>query len=170
VLKRLTAGVNIFHFYVFKKKNTYGKGNFSNVVNLDLSGNENLVIDDLKWLIRLSSLKYLNFDFIDLRKENHWLQMLTMLPLLSKLHLSSCLLERAILSLQHANFTLLEYLNLSDNDFFSELPNWLFNLSGLYHFNLGENCFHGQIPETLLNIRNLQVLILQKKQAKWKNS
>lgn len=141
--------------------NTYGKGNFSDVVHLDLSGNENLVIDDLKWLLRLSSLEYLNFDFIDLRKENHWLQMLTMLPSLSELHLSSCLLENANPSLQYANFTSLEYLDLSDNDFFSELPNWLFNLSGLYHLNLGENRFHGLIPETLLNLRNLQVLILQ---------
>ncbi|XP_024628699.1 receptor-like protein 35 [Medicago truncatula] len=84
-----------------------------------------------------------------------------MLPSLSELHLSSCLLENANPSLQYANFTSLEYLDLSDNDFFSELPNWLFNLSGLYHLNLGENRFHGLIPETLLNLRNLQVLILQ---------
>jgi Leucine-rich repeat (LRR) protein len=123
--------------------------NFSNVIHLDLSENENLVINDLRWLLRLSSsLEFLNLNFIDLHKQADWLQILTKIPSLSELHLSS---ESASPSLLFANFTSLEYLDLSYNDFFSELPVWLFNLSGLSYLDLGDNRFHGQLPKNLLN-------------------
>ena len=136
--------------------------NFSNVVHLDLSENENLVINDLRWLLRLSSsLEFLNLNFIDLHKQVDWLHILTKLPLLYELHLSSCLLESASPSLLYANFTSLEYLDLSYNDFFSELPVWLFNLSGLSYLDLGDNRFHGQLPQNLLNSQNLQLLDLR---------
>jgi len=141
---------------------SYGSGNFSNVVHLDLSQNENLVIDDLRWLLRhSSSLQFLNLNFIDLHKQTDWLQILNMFPLLSELHLSSCLLESASPSLLYANFTSLQYLDLSYNDFFSELPIWLFNLSGLSYLNLEGNQFHGQIPYLFLNLPNLHSLILR---------
>jgi len=124
--------------------------NFSNVVHLDLSENENLVVNDLRWLLRLSSsLHFLNLNFIDLHKETNLLQISTKLPLLSELHLRSCQLKSASSSLIYANFTSLEYLDLSYNDFFSELPIWLFNLSGISYLNLGHNLFHGQIPEIM---------------------
>lgn len=133
----------------------------SNLAYLDLSFNENLVMNDLRWLIRLSSLEYLNLGSIDLHKQTQWLQILTMLPSLSELHLSSCLLESASPSLEYAaNFTSLEYLDLSGNDFFSKLPSWIFNLTGLSYLNLEENRFLGQIPNTLLNLRNLHYLLL----------
>jgi len=136
--------------------------NFSNVVHLDLSENENLVINDLRWLLRLSSsLEFLNLDSVDLHRETRWLQVLTMFPLLSELHLSRCLLESVSTSLLHSNFTSLEYLDLSYNDLFSELPIWLFNLSGLSYLDLETNRFHGQIPATLLNLRNLHSLYLE---------
>ena len=135
--------------------------NLSNVVHLDLSENENLMMDDLRWLLRLSSsLEFLNMDSIDLHRETHWLQTLTMFPLLSELHLSRCLLESVSPSLLYAHFTSLEYLDLSYNDFFSELPNWLFNLSGLSYLNLRENRFHGKIPKYFLNLQNLHSLSL----------
>jgi Leucine-rich repeat (LRR) protein len=127
-----------------------------------LSENENLLIDDLRWLLRLSSsLEYLNLNFVDLHKETHWLQILTMFPSLSKLSLSNCLLESVNPSLLYANFTSLEYLDLSYNDFFSELPIWLFNISGLSYLDLSTNRFHGQIPETLLNLQNIDSLYLR---------
>jgi hypothetical protein len=126
----------------------HGSGNFSNVVHLDLSENENLVIDDLRWLLRLSSsLQYLNMSFVNLHKETHWLQILTMFPSLSKLYLSNCLLQSVNPSLLYTNFTSLEPIS-SYNDFLSELPIWLFNISGLSYLDLGiTNSFHGQIPK-----------------------
>jgi len=141
---------------------SHGSGNFSNVVYLDLSQNENLVINDLRWFLRhSSSLEFLNLNFIDLHKQTDWLQILNMFPLLSELHLSSCLLESASPSLLYANFTSLQYLDLSDNKFFSELPIWLFNLSGLSYLNLEGNQFHGKIPNKLFNLRNLNSLNLR---------
>ncbi|GAU18477.1 hypothetical protein TSUD_366600 [Trifolium subterraneum] len=135
--------------------------NLSLVTYLDLSENENLVIDDLRWLLRLSSsLQYLYMDSIDLHKETHWLQILTMFPSLVELSLHSSHLKNVNPSLLYANFTSLQYLDISYNDFFSELPIWLFNLSGLSFLDLRGNRFHGQIPETLLNLRNLQSLDL----------
>ncbi|AET02472.2 LRR receptor-like kinase family protein [Medicago truncatula] len=140
---------------------SHGSGNFSNVFHLDLSQNENLVINDLRWLLRLSSsLQFLNLDSIDLHRETRWLQILTMFPSLSELHLYRCQLKSASQSLLYANFTSLEYLDLSQNDFFSDLPIWLFNISGLAYLNLQANRFHGQIPETLLKLQNLITLIL----------
>ncbi|WJX87321.1 hypothetical protein P8452_69528 [Trifolium repens] len=139
----------------------HGSGNFSNVVHLDLSENENLLIDDLRWLLRLSSsLHYLNMNSVNLRKETHWLQILTMFPSLSELSLSSCLLESVNPSLLYANFTSLKYLDLSENDFFSEMPIWLYNISGLSYLDLRGNRLHGQIPETLLNLKNMHSLYL----------
>ncbi|XP_003627989.2 receptor-like protein EIX2 [Medicago truncatula] len=141
---------------------SYGSGNFSNVFHLDLSQNENLVINDLRWLLRLSSsLQFLNLNSVNLHKETHWLQLLNMFPSLSELYLSSCSLESVSMSLPYANFTSLEYLDLSENDLFYELPIWLFNLSGLSYLNLGGNSFHGQIPKTLMNLRKLDVLNLE---------
>jgi Leucine-rich repeat (LRR) protein len=139
----------------------HGSGNFSNVVHLDLSKNENRVIDDLRWLLRLSSsLHYLNMNSVNLRKETHWLQILTMFPSLSELYLSNCLLESVNPSLLYANFTSLEYLDLSCNYFISEFPIWLLNISGLSYLDLRGNRFHGQIPKTLLNLRNMDSLFL----------
>jgi len=40
---------------------------------------------------------------------------------------------------------------LSDNEFFAQLPIWLFNLSGLSCLNLEGNQFHGQTPKNLLS-------------------
>lgn len=85
---------------------------------------------------------------------------MTKLPSLSELSLFSCQLNSASPSIDYANFTSLEYLDLSGNDLFSKLPYWLFNLSGLSYMNLGGNRFQGQIPSALLNIRNLHTLIL----------
>ncbi|KAK7314084.1 hypothetical protein VNO77_39293 [Canavalia gladiata] len=139
----------------------HGSGNSSTLIHLDLSSNEILLIDDLRWLLSLSSLQYLNLNFIDLHKQTQWLQLFN-LPSLSELHLRSCLLENINNPyLHYVNFTSLEYLDLSHNDFFSELPNWLFNLSGLSYLSLKQNRFYGQIPNQLLNLRNLNFLRLK---------
>ncbi|AET02468.1 LRR receptor-like kinase family protein [Medicago truncatula] len=69
-----------------------------------------------------------------------------LLPSLSELYLSSGSLESLSSSLPYANFISLEDLDVSGNDFFSELPIRLFNQSGLSYLDLGNNRFHA-IPD-----------------------
>jgi len=85
-----------------------------------------------------------------------------MLPSLSVLLMSDCQLRDFSPSLQYANFTALNYLDLSKNEFSSELPKWLFNLScGIYHLEFRRNYLRGQLPMTLLNLRQLKYLNLE---------
>ena len=136
--------------------------NSSSLGYLDLSLNNNLAINSLQWLSRIYSLKYLNLGGIDLHKETNWLQPLTMLPSLSVLMMSSCQLKDLSPSLQYANFTALNALDLSKNEFSSELPKWLFNLScGISYLEFERNSLRGQLPEALLNLRQLEYLNLQ---------
>ncbi|XP_061349673.1 receptor-like protein EIX2 [Gastrolobium bilobum] len=110
----------------------------SNLLYLDLSWNYGfLQMDNLHWLSPLSSLKYLNLSYIDLHKETNWLQLVAMLPSLSELRLRDCSLSYISPSLKYVNFTSLVTLDLSFNNFNSELPYWLFNLSsGISHLEL----------------------------------
>ncbi|XP_027364683.1 receptor-like protein EIX2 [Abrus precatorius] len=135
--------------------------NSSVLCYLDLSLNENLAIDNLQWLSHFSSLEYLDLGGVDLHNETNWLQLVTMLPSLSQLHLSNCQLEDLSPSLQYANFTSLQVLHLSKNKFHSELPKWLFNLTcGISNIYLHDNILKGQLPKALLNLRHLESLNL----------
>ncbi|XP_068491903.1 receptor-like protein EIX1 [Phaseolus vulgaris] len=121
--------------------------NSSSLGYLDLSLNDNLAINSLQWLSRIYSLKYLNLGEIDLHKETNWLQPLTMLPSLSVLMMSDCQLKDLSPSLQYANFNALDVLNLSENEFSSELPKWLFNLScDISYLRFARNSLRGQLP------------------------
>ncbi|ESW15616.1 hypothetical protein PHAVU_007G087200 [Phaseolus vulgaris] len=126
---------------------------------LDLSFNHG-AITSLQWLSHFSSLKYLNLDAIDLHEETKWLQLVTMLPSLSELHMRNCHLKDLSPSLQYANFTALKVLSLPGNGFHSKLPKWLFNLSGISSIDLGSNFLEGQLPEALLNLQHLEILNL----------
>ncbi|KAL2324700.1 hypothetical protein Fmac_023758 [Flemingia macrophylla] len=136
--------------------------NSSTLRHLNLSLNKNLAINNLRWLSNISSLEYLNLGFIDLHKETNWLQIVTTLPSLSVLAMRSCQLQDWSLSLQYANFTALEVLNLSENEFNSGLPKWLFNLNcSISTLHARENALIGQLPKELLNLRQLKTLNLQ---------
>ncbi|KAK7274080.1 hypothetical protein RIF29_15152 [Crotalaria pallida] len=135
--------------------------NSSTLQYLDLSYNEDLVIDNLQWLSRVSSLEYLRLSAINLSKVTNWLQLVTTIPSLSHLHLLSCQLQDISPTLQYANFTALEDLNLGQNKFDSELPRWLFNLScHIYSIDLHANFFRGQLPKALPNFPYLESLVL----------
>ncbi|KOM35809.1 hypothetical protein LR48_Vigan02g195900 [Vigna angularis] len=136
--------------------------NSSTLRYLDLSFNENLVINSLQFLFRMSSLEYIDISGVDLHMETNWLQIVTMLPSLSVLRMSYCQLKDLSPSLQHANFTALKILYLSGNKFHSELPKWLFNLScGLSGISLSSCSLTGQLPKALLNLQHLEDLDLE---------
>ncbi|ESW15619.1 hypothetical protein PHAVU_007G087500 [Phaseolus vulgaris] len=129
---------------------------------LDLSGNENLAMNSLQWLSRMSSLEHLNLGGIDLRKETNWLQLVTMPSSLSELYLMGCQLENLSPSLQYANFSALRYLALSENEFHSELSKWLFNIShDISRIGFRSCSLRGQLPKELLNLRDLEALVLE---------
>ncbi|KAJ1383136.1 Leucine-rich repeat [Sesbania bispinosa] len=142
----------------------------SNLHYLDLSSwnNDVLHMDNLQWLSPLSSLKYLNLSGIDLHKETNWLQfqlVATMLPSLSELRLTDCNLNDISPSLEYVNFTSLLTLDLFNNNFNSELPYWLFNLSGhISYLDLSWSHIHGEMPCSLLNLPNLRYLDLSDNQ------
>ncbi|XP_027342993.1 receptor-like protein EIX1 [Abrus precatorius] len=117
--------------------------NSSVLYYLDLSINENLVIDNLQWLSHLSSLEYLDLGHIDLHKETSWLQSVTKLSSLEGLYLSHCQLEDLSPSLRYANFT--------------SLQEWLGQIEHLQDLILEENKCSGSIPTNLGNLSSLMV-------------
>jgi len=136
--------------------------NSSTLRLLDLSFNWNLAINSLQWLPNISSLEYLDLRAIDLSKQTNWLQLVTMLPSLSSLDMGGCQLKDLSLSLQYANFTALKVLNLYGNEFNSELPKWLFNLSSsIYSIDLSSSSLIGHLPKAFLNLPELEDLVLQ---------
>lgn len=138
--------------------------NFSNIQYLDLSFNDDLHMENLHWLSKLSSsLKSLNLSQINLQNETNWLQSMAMhIPSLLELRLASCNLTNINPTTKHVNFTSLQTLDLSGNRFGSELPLWLFNLSSdhISHIDLSFCTLQGQIPKSLLSLRNLKSLRL----------
>ncbi|XP_028755423.1 receptor-like protein EIX2 [Neltuma alba] len=133
--------------------------NSSNLHYLNLSNNEDLHFDNLHWLSRVPSLEYLDLSGINLQGKLDWLQLATLLPALTELYFESCQLRNINPSLQFINFTSLEVLMLTSNEFSSDFfPNWLFNLSGVTVLNLRSNYFGGGFPEGLLNLQKTQEL------------
>ncbi|KAJ9679402.1 hypothetical protein PVL29_021359 [Vitis rotundifolia] len=134
-------------------------GNLSTLRHLDLGRNSALHVENLGWISHLAFLKYLGMDLVDLHREVHWLESVSMLPSLSELHLSSCELDSNMTSsLGYGNFTSLTFLDLSGNNFNQEIPNWLFKLSSLVSLDLSYNQFKGQIPESLGQLKYLEYL------------
>ncbi|KAK7357253.1 hypothetical protein VNO80_16537 [Phaseolus coccineus] len=146
---------------------TYLFGNTTKLHYLDLSYNYDLLVHNLHWISPLTSLQYLNLGGIYIHKDIDWLQPVTMLPSLEELHLVSCQLENIYPSLHYANFTSLQVLNLAHNDFVSELPTWLFNLSShISHIDVSQNQIHSQLPRTLPCFRSLMSLVLSRNYLK----
>ncbi|KAK7260593.1 hypothetical protein RIF29_26774 [Crotalaria pallida] len=133
----------------------------SNLHYLDLSYNDDIVINNLHWISNLSSLEHLKLNGINLHKETDWLSSMVKLPSLVELHMKSCQLQTSNPFLQYANFTSLQVLNLAENGFGSKLPSWLFNLScDISHINLKSNNIFGQLPQTLPISQSIKYLDL----------
>ncbi|KAL2972131.1 hypothetical protein AAZX31_15G237900 [Glycine max] len=81
---------------------------------------------------------------------------------INKLDMGGCQLKDLSPSIQYANFTSLKSLSLSANEFPSDLPKWLFNLSsGISSIELYSNSLKGKLPKALLNLKHLEVLNLE---------
>ncbi|XP_020080345.1 probable LRR receptor-like serine/threonine-protein kinase At4g36180 [Ananas comosus] len=95
-------------------------GNLSKLRYLDLSFDSTfsgitLRVDDILWLTRLSSLKYLDLSGVNLNTSTDWLHAVNMLPSLKVLHLADCSLPGISTSLSHFNLTTLNVLDLGGN-------------------------------------------------------
>jgi len=135
----------------------------SKLLYLDLSPinfDNTLHIDNLDWLSRFSSLKYLILSGIDLHKETNWLQIVNTLPSLLELKLSECNLNN-FRSVEYLNFTSIVTLVLSLNNLTSHIPDGFFNLTkDLTYLDLQRSNIYGEIPSSLLNLQNLRDLYL----------
>ncbi|RVW13455.1 Polygalacturonase inhibitor [Vitis vinifera] len=68
-------------------------GNLSTLRHLDLGYNNGMIVENLGWISHLAFLKYLGMNRVDLHREVHWLESVSMSPSLSELHLSHCELD-----------------------------------------------------------------------------
>ncbi|KAK7316702.1 hypothetical protein RJT34_00358 [Clitoria ternatea] len=141
-LQFLDLSDNYFHTIT-----THGNFTASSLHYLETSQYDTTHIDNLQWLSRLSSIKYLDLSSIDLHKETNWLQLVAMLPSLSELHLRSCELNNILPSLNYVNLTSLKTLDLAGNNFHNEFPKWLLNLSDISYIDLSYNQLKGSIPK-----------------------
>ncbi|KAD2804475.1 hypothetical protein E3N88_37852 [Mikania micrantha] len=107
------------------------------------------IVDDLRWVSSLSSLRYLDLSGIVISDHTDWFHRLTMLPSLLTLNLAESSLHMIYktLSIKSENLTSLNSLDLSMNEINSTIPLWLSNLTSLMHLNLQDNSFHGKIPD-----------------------
>ncbi|KAM3239838.1 hypothetical protein ACQJBY_053495 [Aegilops geniculata] len=135
-------------------------GNLSKLHYLDLSSYENVYSEDLSWLTRLPSLRFLSLFFVDLSMVADWAHAVNALPLRS-LDLEGCSLTSANQSLPHSNLTTtLEVLNLAVNEFDHPVAScWFWNLTRLKRLYLDyNNGLYGPLPDALGGMVSLQEL------------
>ncbi|KAH7662939.1 Non-specific serine/threonine protein kinase protein [Dioscorea alata] len=138
-------------------------GNLSTLRYLDLNSFyfvHDLYVDSLAWLSRLSSLQYLDMNSVSFGNIGDWFVSISLIPSLSVLKLSHCKLKEIPLSFSFLNLTSLTYLDLSNNEFYSRLPNWLFNLTSLQYLNVQFNQFQGSMPDEFARMTSLEVIQL----------
>ncbi|XP_019167267.1 PREDICTED: LRR receptor-like serine/threonine-protein kinase GSO1 isoform X2 [Ipomoea nil] len=124
-----------------------------------------LRVDTLEWISPLSSLEYLNMDYVDLHSATDWLQSISKLSLLRTLSLSSCYLPSPPSSLLHINSSsFLQHLSLQDGNIatFPLLNLWLNQSYFLESLDLSGNSLVGGDKDIkfLRNLGNLKTLDL----------
>ena len=130
----------------------YQLGNLSSLNYLNLGCNLGLYANNLHWMSSLSSIQYLDLSSADLHSEVNWLQIMSNFPTLSELYLQYCHLDSLNTTLALVNFTSLQVLYLSENNFNHEIPNWFSNLSTrLLRLYLAESSLIGGMPPSILH-------------------
>lgn len=123
-----------------------------------------LTVDAFSWTSNLVLLENLDMSGIDLTNvQAHSSQITTLLPYsLSELHLSSCQLTCSVLTKSIGNLTLLQVLDLSNNDVGCLFPNKFQNMTSLIFVDLSGNrlTFTGAILDGLKSSKNLETLDL----------
>ncbi|GJQ99217.1 receptor-like protein EIX2 [Tanacetum coccineum] len=129
-------------------------GKLSHLRYLDVSTEfGGLTVDNLEWLTKLSYLKHLKLDNIDLSIVGSDLFLvLNNLTSLEVLHLSNC----GLTSLSPVELPFLSELDLSNNKFNSKFPDWLLNYTTLSFLNLDSCGLYGRISLNLGEPPNLR--------------
>ncbi|TKW19551.1 hypothetical protein SEVIR_4G027600v4 [Setaria viridis] len=92
-----------------------------------------------------------------------WLESLNMLASLQELHLADTSLPPTNLnSLSQSNFTVLDKIDLSSNNFSSTFPYWLTSIQTVSEIKLAYCGLHGPIPKAVGNLTALTDLLLYK--------
>ncbi|CAL9042505.1 unnamed protein product, partial [Musa banksii] len=142
-------------------------GNLSNLHYLDLGGCEvnDLRADDLDWLSRISSLKYVDMSSVNLSKATNWLHQVNSIPSLEVLYLS-CWVSLPYIPAPPPPFNLTSIVKL-DLSGYSNLNTtilrWLSHASSLAYLDLS-SCSGIDIESlqvTLGALSNLKALDLQ---------
>ncbi|CAL9750742.1 unnamed protein product [Musa acuminata subsp. burmannicoides] len=110
-------------------------GNLSNLHYLDLQrwyDDDFLHVDDLDWLSRIPSLKFLDMTFVNLSKTTNWFYVINSIPSLEVLRLSDADLPCVPSPLPPFNLTAIATLDLSWNsNITSAMLRWLSNATSL---------------------------------------
>lgn len=178
--------LNLSKIYLAGSNPCHHLGNLTSLEVLDLRRIES-TMDDVWWISHLRSLKYLDLSGLSVTQARNMMQLLSMLPSLSYLALSSCGLNHSHLpnarifntsffpNLSHLdlsmnsfqgmipnmfqNMSSLSYLDLANNQFDSfESPFW--STPSLQYLDLSSNKFQGPLPEALQNMTSLTSLIM----------
>ncbi|XP_060667299.1 receptor-like protein EIX1 [Ziziphus jujuba] len=135
-------------------------GNLTNLHSLDLHSiyrefNGTYIspyAKNLQWLSQLSSLRYLDMSWADLKKASDWLEVTNSLPSLEVLRLSYCNLNFNFRPIYHVNFSSLSLLDLSGNYLGNNIPLWVSNLRSLTSLYLSGIATGGSIPDGIQNL------------------
>ncbi|CAL9042494.1 unnamed protein product [Musa banksii] len=128
-------------------------GNLSNLHYLDLGGCgvNDLRADDLDWLSRIPSLKYVDMSSVNLSKATNWLHQVNSIPSLEVLRLSFTL----------GALSNLKELYLLDDRLEGEIFGMIMNVSSrLKHLDLSWNSLSGDIGQILRSLGSLEYLAL----------
>ncbi|XP_065034843.1 receptor-like protein EIX1 [Musa acuminata AAA Group] len=137
--------------------------NISSLTHLDLSDalDFSSLVDNLDWLSHLTSLKHLDLSGLKLTDVPDWFSSVNMLPSLQVLNMTYGGLNSIPVSVVHVNFSSsLTVLDLSNNNFSSTLPKWLWNISSLTHLDLYYSGLYGVIPDAIGDLSSLTFLNL----------
>ncbi|XP_074318013.1 receptor-like protein EIX1 [Silene latifolia] len=137
--------------------------NLTRLETLEVTLYNSMYTSSLSMLSRLTSLKRLVLNSVNLSKATDWLHVVSSLPCLEHLDLGQCFLPNVI---RHSQLNInssksLAYLDLSYNNLESSPTwSWIFNHSSLISLFLSNNKLNGSIPNRFSGMRSLSHLDL----------